>query len=104
MNAARMEEIETSAEPAASGPEAPDDRVVGERGIGSINKVRSLQSRVSNVLAVGLLSVLAVGVPRLVLRPYVLGAARRAGVRAVELGKEKRRATCLCHPWGRSSP
>jgi type IV secretion system protein VirB10 len=61
MNAARLEESGTSGEPANPGPEAPDDRVVGERGIGSINKVRSLQSRVSNLLAVGLLSVLAVG-------------------------------------------
>jgi type IV secretion system protein VirB10 len=40
---------------------APEDRVIGERGIGSINRVRSLQSRVSNLLAVGLLMLLAVG-------------------------------------------
>ena len=33
----------------------------GSVRIGSINRVRSLQSRVSNVLAVGLMSVLAVG-------------------------------------------
>ncbi len=60
MNASRLEETDTGA-PVAAPDAAPEDRVVGERGIGSINRVRSLQSRVSNVLAVGLLSVLAVG-------------------------------------------
>jgi len=60
MSAAGSEEA--SVEP-AGGSAVPEteDRVVGERRIGSINRVRSLQSRVSNVLAVGLLSVLAVG-------------------------------------------
>jgi type IV secretion system protein VirB10 len=46
---------------AAPNVTTPDDQVAGERRIGSINQVRSLQSRVSHVLAVGLLSVLAVG-------------------------------------------
>jgi type IV secretion system protein VirB10 len=58
MNATRMEESD-SVEPAPAA--APEDHVAGERRIGSINRVRSLQSRISNVLAVGLLSVLAVG-------------------------------------------
>ena len=37
------------------------DTVVGERGIASIQRTRSLQSRVSNVLAAGLMAVLALG-------------------------------------------
>ncbi len=42
-------------------PMAGDDHVVGERGIASVNEARSLQSRVSNVLAMGLMSTLGVG-------------------------------------------
>lgn len=61
MNAVRMEDNDPATPPAAAVTAEPVDRVVGERDIGSINRVRSLQSRVSNVLAVGLLSVLAVG-------------------------------------------
>lgn len=37
------------------------DTVVGERGVASIHRTRSLQSRVSNMLAVGLVSLLALG-------------------------------------------
>lgn len=45
---------------------APDktqdlDAVAGERGISSVNTARSLQSRVSNVLAMGLMSTLGLG-------------------------------------------
>lgn len=61
MNASHADESVASALPSPTSTPAPEDRVVGERGIGSINRVRSLQSRVSNVLAVGLLSTLAVG-------------------------------------------
>src|SRR3954465_13801287 len=39
----------------------PPVTVAGERGIGSINRVRSLQSRVSNLLAIGLMSTLGIG-------------------------------------------
>jgi type IV secretion system protein VirB10 len=42
-------------------PPVIDDQVVGERGIASVNEARSLQSRVSNVLAMGLMSTLGVG-------------------------------------------
>ena len=41
-------------------PSAPDT-VVGERTIASVNQARSLQSRVSNLLAMGLMSTLGVG-------------------------------------------
>ena len=40
---------------------APEPRVLGERGISSINRARSLQSRVTNLLAFGLMSALGVG-------------------------------------------
>jgi type IV secretion system protein VirB10 len=41
--------------------EEPLDSVEGERGIASVNAARSLQSRVSNVLAIALMSTLGVG-------------------------------------------
>jgi type IV secretion system protein VirB10 len=42
-------------------PSSGSDQVVGERGIASVNQARSLQSRVSNLLAMGLMSTLGVG-------------------------------------------
>ena len=53
--------------PGADGPEtseapgAAEPRVVGERGISSINRGRSLQSRITNLLAAGLMSALGLG-------------------------------------------
>jgi type IV secretion system protein VirB10 len=43
------------------GPQASDNHIEGERGIASVNAARSLQTRVSNLLAMGLMSTLAVG-------------------------------------------
>jgi len=40
---------------------AQNDAVVGERGIASVNASRSLQSRITNFMAMGLMSVLGVG-------------------------------------------
>jgi len=48
-----------STEEAAQSPEPTT--VAGERGIASVNRVRSIQARVSNVLAIGLMSVLGLG-------------------------------------------
>ena len=42
-------------------PRQAPDNVAGERGIASVNQARSLQSRVSNVLAMGLMSTLGLG-------------------------------------------
>jgi len=42
-------------------PDANADTVAGERGISSVNRGRSLQARVSNVLAIGLMGVLGCG-------------------------------------------
>ena len=53
--------------PEADGPPSPEaagvaePRVVGERGISSINRARSLQSRITNLLAAGLMSTLGIG-------------------------------------------
>jgi type IV secretion system protein VirB10 len=44
-----------------SEPEEPIDAVEGERGIASVNAARSLQSRVSNALAIALMSTLGTG-------------------------------------------
>jgi type IV secretion system protein VirB10 len=42
-------------------PSSAPDTVAGERSIASVNQARSLQSRVSNLLAMGLMSTLGVG-------------------------------------------
>jgi type IV secretion system protein VirB10 len=47
--------------PGASDQSPASDTVIGERSISSVNQARSLQSRVSNVLAMGLMSTLGVG-------------------------------------------
>jgi type IV secretion system protein VirB10 len=47
--------------PHGSDETADPETVVGERGIRSINRARSLQSRVSNVLAIALMSALGLG-------------------------------------------
>lgn len=47
--------------PAASEQSPAPDTVVGERSVSSVNQARSLQSRVSNVLAMGLMSTLGLG-------------------------------------------
>jgi len=83
--------------PGATGAPPPDETpmeeapgtVPGERGIPSINRVRSVQSRVTSVLAVTLLCVIAVGL----LIWYYSGAINRSG-RAQQLAQAaaKRRA------------
>jgi type IV secretion system protein VirB10 len=55
----REEELGSSASEAAD--EARDPVIAGDRGIPSINRAGSLQSRVSSVLAVGLMSALGLG-------------------------------------------
>lgn len=46
---------------ATAGQEPADDAVQGERGAATVNRVRSLQSRVSNVLAAALMGALGLG-------------------------------------------
>lgn len=54
---------ETAGKDSAEGPapESDQDQVVGERSIASINRARSLQSRISNLLALGLMCSIGVG-------------------------------------------
>jgi len=53
---------ENTESPERGGPPPADtDTVEGERGISSVNRARSLQSRVSSLLAIGLLSTLGLG-------------------------------------------
>ena len=58
-------DVKRPAEPADRGePEGPGTsthEVEGERGIASVNQARSLQSRVSNLMAMGLMGVLGLG-------------------------------------------
>jgi len=64
----------------------PEEAIAGDRGIPSINRARSIQSRVSQVLAIGLMSVLGLGLltwyyARTLTRP---GEARHAAQVAVK--------------------
>ncbi len=52
---------DSQAPPDEPGELADETTVAGERGITSVNRARSMQSRVSNLLAVGLMSVLGLG-------------------------------------------
>jgi type IV secretion system protein VirB10 len=68
----------------------PEEPIVeGERGIASVNRAASLQSRVSSVLAVGLMSVLGVG---LLTWYYAHTYARRGAVRQSAEAATKSRA------------
>src|SRR3984957_17422655 len=75
------------AEDAAAAPE--EASVAGERGIASVNRARSLQSRVSNVLAIGLMSALGVG---LLTWYYANTFSRRARVQESAQAATKSRA------------
>jgi type IV secretion system protein VirB10 len=46
---------------AAADPPKPEESVLGERGIASVNRAPSMQSRISSVLAVSLMSALGLG-------------------------------------------
>jgi type IV secretion system protein VirB10 len=52
---------QTSADEPQSLGSAPESSVAGERGISSINRARPLQSRITNLLAMGLMSSLGLG-------------------------------------------
>lgn len=78
---------EGPAQPAADEPAFEDPVVAGDRGIPSINRASSLQSRVSSVLAVGLMSALGVGLltwyyARTLTRPVQAQHAAQAAVKS----------------------
>jgi type IV secretion system protein VirB10 len=68
----------------------PPETVAGERGIGSINRVRSLQSRVSNLLAIGLMSALGIGLLGwYYVRTYTNQAHARESAQSASRGKAR---------------
>lgn len=81
----------------------PPESVAGERGIGSINRVRSLQSRVSNLLAIGLMSALGIGLLGwYYVRTYANQAQARESAQSASRGKA--RGEMPLPPLGRIDP
>ena len=73
-----------------SDEQPPPETVAGERGIGSINRVRSLQSRVSNLLAIGLMSTLGIGLLGwYYVRTYSNQAQARESAQSASRGKAR---------------
>ena len=90
-----------AASPADEQP--PPEAVAGDRGIGSINRVRSLQSRVSNLLAIGLMSALGIGLLGwYYVRTYANQAQARENAQTASRGKA--RGEMPLPPLGRIDP
>ncbi len=83
--------------------ENPANTVVGERGIASIHRTRSLQSRVSNLLAAGLMSVLALG---FLAWYYTQVFARHSGTEEAQTARSKQQTQgeMALPPLGRVDP
>jgi type IV secretion system protein VirB10 len=79
------------------------ETVAGERGISSIHRTRSLQSRVSNVLAAGLMAVLALG---FLAWYYTQTFARQSRAEAAQTSKAKQQTQgeMALPPLGRVDP
>jgi type IV secretion system protein VirB10 len=92
----------TTARPEEERDDYPET-VTGERGIASIHRTRSLQSRVSNLLAVGLMSVLALG---FLAWYYTQTFARRSDAQAAQTSKSKQQTQgeMALPPLGRVDP
>ncbi len=90
-----------SSEGAAAGN--VDEGVAGERGVSAVQRPPSLQSRLSNVLAAGLMGVLAVG---FLCCYYVnsLGSSGQAKAAAESSAKEKAKGEMALRPLGRVDP
>jgi type IV secretion system protein VirB10 len=93
----RAEESERERQP------APDERVAGERGESAVQRPPSLQSRVSNWLAVGLMGAVALG---LLGGYYVHTLDRHRGARseAQSSAREKAKGEMALRPLGRVDP
>lgn len=91
---------DSGAEPAV---ERDPETVTGERGVSAVQRPPSLQSRVSNVLAAGLMGVLAVGFLGWY---YVnsLGSRNSAKAAAESSAKEKAKGEMVLRPLGRVEP
>ncbi len=89
--------------PSPADDQPPPETVAGERGIGSINRVRSLQSRVSNLLAIGLMATLGIGLLGwYYVRTYSNHAQARENAQSASRGKA--RGEMPLPPLGRIDP
>jgi type IV secretion system protein VirB10 len=94
---------ENAQAPSLADEQQPPETVDGERGIGSINRVRSLQSRVSNLLAIGLMSTLGIGLLGwYYVRTYANQAHARESAQSASQGKA--RGEMPLPPLGRIEP
>lgn len=91
------------ADPATARTENTANTVAGERGIASIHRTHSLQSRVSNLLAAGLMSVLALG---FLAWYYTQTFARQSRAEAAQASRSKRQTQgeMALPPLGRVDP
>lgn len=89
--------------PSPADDQPPPEAVAGERGIGSINRVRSLQSRISNLLAIGLMAALGIGLLGwYYVRTYSNQAQARENAQSAARGKA--RGEMQLPPLGRIDP
>jgi len=77
--------------------------VAGERGIPSVNRVRSMQSRVSSALAVGLMAIVGIGF-LVWYYSHALGRGERAQATAERATRERAQAEMIVPPLGPIRP
>ena len=108
-----ISDVERTTSPEAPGAEthsdlsperpAPTSGVLGERGIPSVNRVRSMQSRVSSALAIGLVAVIGVGFLAWYYS-HALGRGERAQASAERAARERAQADMIVPPLGPIQP
>lgn len=106
-------ELERTETPDASGADAQRDLsherpesasgVAGERGIPSVNRVRSMQSRVSSALAIGLMAVIGIGF-LVWYYSHALGRGERVQASAERETRERAQAEMIVPPLGPIHP
>jgi len=77
--------------------------VAGERGIPSVNRVRSMQSRVSSALAIGLMAVIGIGFLAWYYS-HALGRGERVQANAERAARERAEAEMIVPPLGPIQP
>ncbi len=107
------DEQERTTGPEAPSADAPRDLsqerlestsgVAGERGIPSVNRVRSMQSRVSSALAIGLMAVIGIGF-LVWYYSHALGRGERAQASAERATRERAQAEMIVPPLGPIQP
>jgi len=88
--------------PVSEATDEPQDSVPGERGFATVNRPASLQSRLSNMLAAGLMSTLAIGF----LGWYYIHAmaSRKAAATLQSVPTDKAQGEMALPPLGRIDP